>query len=283
MINVDNLTKKYGSNLALNKINLDLEKGKVYGLVGENGAGKTTLINCIAKVIKNYSGKIEIENIKIGFMPQDAALEEEITAENLLLFFYLLDDEKNALENVNKSLKLTDCYDFKDKKIKELSHGMRRRVMIAQALLHDPELIILDEPTSGLDPKVVIEVRGIIKKLKSKGKTLFISSHNTQDIEDACDYLIFIEKGIIKKKEKINEYRGNSIIKLLLDKSLSKKEVELLRKIKNIKDVKINDNEVLISIKDNNLVNDTINKITKYNINFVNIRIGREIDDIFKN
>ena len=155
--------------------------------------------------------------------------------------------------------------------------------MIAQALLHDPELIILDEPTSGLDPKVVIEIREIIKKLKSKGKTLFISSHNTQDIEDACDYLIFIENGIIKKKEKINEYRGSNIIKLLLDKSLSKKEVELLRKIKNIKDVKANNNEVLISIKDSSLVNDTVNKITKYNINFVNIRIGREIDDIFKN
>ena len=286
MIKITNLSKKYRNDLVLNNINLNIKKGKTYGLVGENGAGKTTLINCITKVIKDYGGSIQCnfkENL-LGFMPQDALLEEDTTPEKLLTFFYSLYDknDKNLLKNVNNALKVAGCYEVKDKKIKTLSHGMKRRIMIAQAILHDPEFIILDEPTSGLDPKVIIEIRSLIKKLKNKGKTLFISSHNTRDIEEICDYLIFIDNGIIKKEEEMQNYRGNNLIKITLNGKLKESDISLLNKIKNIEKIKQDNNELLIFIKDKNSLNQTINNILKNDIEFINIRTGKEIDDIFK-
>ena len=281
MIMINNLIKKYGRNLVLNNLNLKIEKGKTYGLVGENAAGKTTLINCITNIIKDYKGEIKynFDQKLLGFMPQDAVLEEDLTPEKLLLFFSSLNNYNN--KNVSWALKFAGCYDFRDKKIKNLSHGMRRKVMFAQAILNNPDLVILDEPTSGLDPKIIIGIRQLIKKLKNKGKTILISSHNTQDIEEICDRLLFLENGVLKQ-QKINDYRGSNMIKILLKSRSNNNLFDDIKKIKNVLKVKLDNMELIIFIRNEKLLNNTLKNIIGKNLDFVNIRVGREVDDIFK-
>ncbi len=282
MIMINNLIKTYGHNLVLNNLNLNIEEGKTYGLVGENGAGKTTLINCITKIIKDYQGEIKYnfnEN-SLGFMPQDALLEEDLTPEKLLLFFSSLNNYNK--KNISWALKFSGCYDFKDRKIKNLSHGMRRRVIFAQTILNRPKFIIMDEPTSGLDPKVIIEIRQLIKKLKNLGSTMLISSHNTMDIEDLCDHLLFLENGVLKRQEDINIYRGNNIIKITLKDRLNEKLLNYIKNLKNVSKISFKNNELTIFIKNEKLLNNTLKLIINKGLNFINIKEGRDIDDMFK-
>ena len=282
MIMINGLSKKYGKNLALDNINLKIEKGKTYGLIGENGAGKTTLINCITGIIKDYKGNVKYSFNKnsLGFMPQDAALEEDITPEKLLLFFSSLNNSNH--KNISWALKFTGCHEFKNKKIKNLSHGMRRRVMFAQAVLSNPDFVVLDEPTSGLDPKIIIEIRQLIKKLKNDEKTILISSHNTQDIEEICDHLLFLENGTLKKQQDIKNYRGNNLIKILLKSELSDNLAGEIKKIKNVLKLSLENKELTIFIKNEKLLNNTLNEIINKNLDFVSIRVGKEVNDIFK-
>ena len=207
MIEVRNLTKKYGDHFAIQDISFSLEKGKIYGLLGPNGAGKSTTMNIMTGYIAATSGEVIIEGHDIfkeaeeakkhiGYLPEIPPLYMDMTVWEYL--FTVADlkgvpksERKSMIGDVMEKVMLTN---MKDRLIKNLSKGYKQRVGIAQTLIGNPDIIILDEPTVGLDPKQIIEIRTLIKRL-GEDHTVLISSHILSGIGAVCDHVVIINKG----------------------------------------------------------------------------------------
>ena len=207
MIEVRNLTKKYGDHFAVQDISFSLEKGKIYGLLGPNGAGKSTTMNIMTGYIAATSGEVIIEGHDIfkeaeeakkhiGYLPEIPPLYMDMTVWEYL--FTVADlkgvpksERKSMIGDVMEKVMITN---MKDRLIKNLSKGYKQRVGIAQTLLGNPDIIILDEPTVGLDPKQIIEIRTLIKQL-GEDHTVLISSHILSEIGAVCDHVVIINKG----------------------------------------------------------------------------------------
>lgn len=207
MIEVRNLTKKYGDHFAVQDISFSLEKGKIYGLLGPNGAGKSTTMNIMTGYIAATSGEVIIEGHDIfkeaeeakkhiGYLPEIPPLYMDMTVWEYL---FTVADLKGVSKSERKSM-ITDVMEkvmitnMKDRLIKNLSKGYKQRVGIAQTLIGNPDIIILDEPTVGLDPKQIIEIRTLIKQL-GEDHTVLISSHILSEIGAVCDHVVIINKG----------------------------------------------------------------------------------------
>lgn len=207
MIEVRNLTKKYGDHFAVQDISFSLEKGKIYGLLGPNGAGKSTTMNIMTGYIAATSGEVIIEGHDIfkeaeeakkhiGYLPEIPPLYMDMTVWEYL---FTVADLKGVPRSERKSM-ITDAMEkvmitnMKDRLIKNLSKGYKQRVGIAQTLIGNPDIIILDEPTVGLDPKQIIEIRTLIKRL-GEDHTVLISSHILSEIGAVCDHVVIINKG----------------------------------------------------------------------------------------
>ena len=207
MIEVRNLTKKYGDHFAVQDISFSLEKGKIYGLLGPNGAGKSTTMNIMTGYIAATSGEVIIEGHDIfkeaeeakkhiGYLPEIPPLYMDMTVWEYL---FTVADLKGVPKSERKSM-ITDVMEkvmitnMKDRLIKNLSKGYKQRVGIAQTLIGNPDIIILDEPTVGLDPKQIIEIRTLIKQL-GEAHTVLISSHILSEIGAVCDHVVIINKG----------------------------------------------------------------------------------------
>ncbi len=195
---------------ALKDLNLEIYKGEIFGFLGPNGAGKSTTIKILMGLIFPTEGKFLINGIEghdisykrfIGYLPENPAFYEYLTAEELLTFVgrtFEMDDKKIKIET-ERLLKLLDLFDARKRYIRSYSKGMIQRLGLAQALIHDPEILILDEPMSGLDPLGRILVRDIILELRDRGKTVFMSTHILNDIEILCDRVGIIVQGTLKK------------------------------------------------------------------------------------
>jgi ABC-2 type transport system ATP-binding protein len=244
-IEVNNLTKYYGPNLVLNNLSLKVPKNTVYGLLGINGAGKTTTFGILSGFIKKYQGEYKI-NGKLSVLPQDARLYTGRSIKSQLQFFAKLGGSNpNKIEeeviNVLKKVGLENKINSKPEK---LSHGMNKRLLVAQALLSEPEIIFLDEPLSGLDPKNSYEMKKVIADLK-KDKTVIISSHILADIEELCEYVGIIHNGKCRHEGKLVDIQNeNSTILFKVNKSLDK---NIFAAIKEIKSIAIN-NQTEVSI-----------------------------------
>lgn len=207
MIEVRNLTKKYGDHFAVQDISFSLEKGKIYGLLGPNGAGKSTTMNIMTGYIAATSGEVIIEGHDIfkeaeeakkhiGYLPEIPPLYMDMTVWEYL--FTVADlkgvpksERRSMIGDVMEKVMITN---MKDRLIKNLSKGYKQRVGIAQTLIGNPDIIILDEPTVGLDPKQIIEIRTLIKQL-GEDHTVLISSHILSEIGAVCDHVVIINKG----------------------------------------------------------------------------------------
>ena len=221
---------------ALNKLNLNVKKGQIYGFLGPNGAGKTTTLKCIVGILEADSGDIIIDgkNIrgnelyfknKIGFLPEQIGLYGRLTAKESLEFyggFYNLAGDK--IEQIGKEL-LAKLGLEKDanRKVHEYSLGMKKRLALCIALLNEPEILILDEPTSGLDPRGVKALRILLKDLNKKGLTILLSSHVLSEVQEICTHVGIINKGKLIREESIKDVR----------KEIEKKSIKLLLKVKN--------------------------------------------------
>ncbi|MBE7050522.1 MAG: ATP-binding cassette domain-containing protein [Ruminococcaceae bacterium] len=205
MIEIKNLTKKYGNKTVLDNISFTVNSGEILGFLGPNGAGKSTTMNIITGYIASTSGSVSIDGIdimddakaykkKIGYLPEIPPLYLDMTVREYLEFVCgIKDADTSCIEKILEEVRILDV---KDRLIKNLSKGYRQRVGIAQALVGDPELLILDEPTVGLDPMQIIDIRNVISELGKK-KTLFISSHILSEINAVCDRVLIINKGKI--------------------------------------------------------------------------------------
>lgn len=215
-LQITNLTKKFGEQTALNNINLNIEKNEIVGLLGPNGAGKSTLMKSITGVVKIDEGEIlfndknitqcPIESKKnIGFLPENNPLYQEMFVKEYLNF--VADIHKIPSERIDEVIELVGITPEKSKKISQLSKGYKQRVGLAQAILHQPDLLILDEPTNGLDPNQIIEIRNVIKEI-GKEKTIILSTHIMQEVEALCSRVILIHKGNILQDTSIEEFKG---------------------------------------------------------------------------
>ena len=209
MIQVENITKKYGSFTAVNDISFEIEEGEIVGFLGPNGAGKSTTMNMITGFIEPTSGKIIIDgyNIskkpkkakrQIGYMPEGVPLYTDLTVKEFVTYMAELKGvpKKERKEKVEKALEDTGLIDVKNKLTRNLSRGYKQRVSMAGALVSNPKVIILDEPTVGLDPKQVTEIRALIKNL-GKEHTVILSSHILSEVSQICNRVIIINKGKI--------------------------------------------------------------------------------------
>ncbi|MCB0685992.1 MAG: gliding motility-associated ABC transporter ATP-binding subunit GldA [Saprospiraceae bacterium] len=231
---VKNLEKRYGEQKALAGINFSIDSGEIVGLLGPNGAGKTTTMKILSGFMDVYDGEASINGLDvhkspleikqlIGYLPEHNPLYLDMYVREYLTFIasiYRLDKVKERVSNI---IDLTGLKAEQHKLIKALSKGYRQRVGLAQALIHDPEILILDEPTTGLDPNQLVEIRQLIKNIGAE-KTIVFSSHIMQEVQAICDRVIILNRGVLVADDKI-DYLDQALNKqreilLELDKSL---------------------------------------------------------------
>lgn len=215
-LQIIHLNKKFGEQVALNDINLEIGNSEIIGLLGPNGAGKSTLMKSIVGVLKIDEGQIlfngndvtenEITTKKnMGFLPENNPLYPEMYVKEYLNF--VADIHQIAKERVDEVIELVGITPEKSKKISQLSKGYKQRVGLAQAIVHSPDLLILDEPTNGLDPNQIIEIRNVIKEI-GRQKTVILSTHIMQEVEALCSRVILIHQGNIIQDSQIEEFKG---------------------------------------------------------------------------
>ncbi|WHY88056.1 ABC transporter ATP-binding protein [Neobacillus novalis] len=229
MIEIIDLTKKYGKFTALDSLNLTIEKGTVFGFVGQNGAGKSTTFSILATLLSPTSGTAYINghNIskepkavrsQIGYMPDFFGVYDQLKTVEYLDFYGasygISQSERSKL--IPQLLELVNLTQKQDSYVDVLSRGMKQRLCLARSLIHDPEVLILDEPASGLDPRARVEMREILKELKNMGKTILISSHILPELAEMCDTIGIIDQGRLVAEGSVNEIqqrlRGEKLI-----------------------------------------------------------------------
>lgn len=288
MIEVKNVTKKYGSFVAVDDISFTIKDGEVVGFLGPNGAGKSTTMNIITGFIEQTEGNVAVNGFdtvkkskkakkEIGYMPEGVPLYTDLTVKEFVTYMAELRkvDRKQKKENVQKILKETGLDTMQNKLIKNLSRGQKQRVSLAGTLVGDPKVIILDEPTVGLDPKQITEIRSLIKNLGKK-HTVILSSHILSEVSQICDKVIIINKGKIvatdtpeNLEKKVSD---NNVIYVTVEDNenkleLMKDKIEGIKSIKLVKTNEDNTKQYEISGKDNINLNKIIfSEFAKENI-----------------
>lgn len=212
-IQVVNLCKFYGKQKAVNDISFEAMPGNILGFLGPNGAGKSTTMKILAGYLPQSSGKATVSGFdtltqslevrkRIGYLPENNALYHEMYVKEFLSFVADIHQVKDKKSRIAEVVSLTGLSKEQHKKIGELSKGYKQRVGLAQAIIHDPEVLILDEPTSGLDPNQLIEIRNLIKTL-GETKTVIFSTHIMQEVEAICSNVIIINKGEIVANDSV--------------------------------------------------------------------------------
>lgn len=237
MLEIKNITKQFEKKLAVNNISFNVEKGKIFGIVGRNGAGKSTTFRMILNLIKPTSGTItyngeKIDSVlldKIGYLPEEGSLIPTYTVLELCEYYGALKlmTREDIRKNLIKWLEIFNITEYLNKKIKDLSKGNKQKIQFIVSVLHNPEILILDEPFSGLDPISVEELKSAILKLREENKVIIFSSHIMDHVEALCESIMIINKGnsllqgkledIVKNYE-INGKKNNSLNDIFIDK-----------------------------------------------------------------
>ena len=288
MIEVKNITKKYGNFTAVDNINFKIEEGEIIGLLGPNGAGKSTTMNMITGYIEPTEGEIVINGYdiskkprkaksQIGYMPEGVPLYSDLTVKEFVTYMAELKkvDRKTRKEKVEKIIEQTGLKDVEKKLTRNLSRGYKQRVSMAGALVGKPKILILDEPTVGLDPKQITEIRALIKEL-GKTHTVILSSHILSEVSQICNKVIIINKGkivAVDTPENLEKkVANNNTTYVTVEDTENKMETikETIPEIKEIKLIKENEDGTkqyaLESDKDVDLRKIVFNEFAKENI-----------------
>ena len=279
MIEVTNLTKKYGDHIAVDHLSFRVEKGQIYGFLGPNGAGKSTTMNIITGYLAASEGTVTIDGKdvqkdpeeakrSIGYLPELPPLYVDMTVREYLEFVAELKKvpKKERKQQIDEVMEMTQITDMQQRLIRNLSKGYRQRVGLAQAILGYPEVIILDEPTVGLDPKQIIEIRTLIKDLKKK-HTVILSSHILSEVSAVCDYVLIISHGKLVASDtpenlgKLAE--GSNTLEMLIkgEKSQIKQALESIEGVNSVtieKDEKQNLWSTKVSTEENNDIREKV-------------------------
>ena len=245
IIEVNNLGRKYGDEFAIRNLSFQITKGEIFGLIGPNGAGKTTTIRILCCLVSptegdarigglNLNDRINSNKIRkmIGYVPDNVGLYERMSAyENLLFYGKLYDYPKSELPgNIEKYLRIVDLWDERNKPVGSYSKGMKQKVALARALVHEPELLILDEPTANLDPESARNIRDLILNLKKEGRTILFNTHNLDEAQRVCDRIGVLKTTLraVDTPENLREKYGNEKLILVKLESVTDKIVETL-------------------------------------------------------
>ena len=234
-IEIKNLSKTYDNGFkALSNINLEINKGEIFAMLGPNGAGKTSLISIICGIVKPTSGKITVENFdiikdyretrsRIGLVPQELTLEQFETVFNNVSYSRGLYGKKPDPKHIEKVLKQLTLWDKKDLILRQLSGGMKRRVLIAKALSHEPQILFLDEPTAGVDVELRQEMWKVVKSLRETGVTIILTTHYIEEAEAIADRVGVINQGeiiIVEEKSELLKKMGHKILTVELQQEI---------------------------------------------------------------
>jgi len=265
MINIENLTKKFGEISAVEGLTFQVEEGEVFGFLGPNGAGKTTTIRMLCCLISKTSGEATIGDYHIGkaidslqirkmigLVPDNVGLYDDLTAfENLDFYGKLYEcPERRRRENIERFLKMLDLWERKDTRAGSFSKGMKQKLALARALVHEPKILFMDEPTANLDPESAKTVRDFIMELKKQGRTIFLNTHNLDEAQRVCDRIGIIKKTLltIGTPEQLRESlsKPKTVIRLaqVTDSMLSTLRTVIPNKIE------VSDKKLLIDVTD---------------------------------
>jgi ABC-2 type transport system ATP-binding protein len=256
-IRIENLSKRYGQQKAVDQVSFEVKTGEILGFLGPNGAGKSTTMKMITGYIGIGGGEVLIgeksvqehgDTLKkhIGYLPENNPLYQDMPVIDYLWFCADLQGLTKAkiAERVRLMVRLCGLNAEKHKKIGELSKGFRQRVGLAQAMIHDPEILILDEPTSGLDPNQIVEIRKLIREL-GKEKTVILSTHILPEVEATCDHILIINKGKIVANGTPESLRkqatGQEVLKIRIEDGPSEQVLHELRRISSVDLVEVTD------------------------------------------
>ncbi len=259
LISINNLSKIYDNGFeALKNINLDIKKGEIFAMLGPNGAGKTTLISIVCGIVKPTSGKVSVENFdiindyretrsRIGLVPQELTLEQFETVFNNVSYSRGLYGKKPDPLYIQKVLKQLSLWDKKDLGLRQLSGGMKRRVLIAKALSHEPSILFLDEPTAGVDVELRKEMWKVVEDLRETGVTIILTTHYIEEAEAIADRVGVINQGeliIVEQKKELLKKMGNKILTVELQE-----EVEKIPEKLNKYNLTLGDNNISLNYK----------------------------------
>lgn len=293
---VKDITKIYGEQKALDTVSFEVRSGEIVGFLGPNGAGKSTMMKIITCFIPPTSGSVSVcgydtaeESIKVrqnvGYLPENNPLYLDMYVKEYLEFIAGLHKVKNTKAKIAEMIDITGLEVEQKKKIGALSKGYRQRVGLAQALIHDPNVLILDEPTSGLDPNQLTEIRALIKKI-GKEKTVMLSTHIMQEVEAVCDTVIIINKGKIVANSKASEiYKTTSSQQVFTVEFGSSVAENMLMKIDGVISVElVNDNIWEIhSRSDKDIRNDIFHFGVEHKIPVLTLqKQEQKLEDVFK-
>ncbi len=298
------VSKKYHNLLALDNVSFEIKEGEIFGYIGPNGAGKTTTMKILVGLLDDFQGQVSIGGYQIpkqkdkihkllGYIPQNVAFQEWRTVNHALKTFGKLSNlSKTEVENrIPKILDLLSLGGVRHKKITQLSGGMIQKVGLAQALLHDPKLLILDEPLGGLDPLSRRQFKEILLNLKKKGTTILFSSHILSDVQDIADRIGIISHGKIKHIVTLNELKSNFSSKKTVEVLLSyaSEKWQKLRAIKNVSRVEqTSPGRILVNLEtgadEDQVFNDIVQSVAKLGIRIKGLTfLSPSLDEIYLN
>jgi ABC-2 type transport system ATP-binding protein len=266
MIDLQNLTRKFGNLTAVDNVTLHVEEGEVFGFLGPNGAGKTTTVRMLCCLIGKTSGEARIGNYTIdteanclkirqmvGFLPENVGLYDSLSAYQNLDFYGQLYEvpENKRRENIERLLTLLGIWERKEDAVGTFSKGTKQKIAIARALIHDPQVLFLDEPTANLDPEASKTVRDFILELKKEKRTIFLNTHNLDEAERLCDRIAILKTKLIAvdspKNLERSLYNRKTIVHL---QSVTSSITAAVEKLGSIKNVRVSDNKLILDIDD---------------------------------
>ena len=262
MLHIEKLTKKFGDVLAVEDLNLEVAEGEVFGFLGPNGAGKTTTVRMLTSLIAPTSGSATVSGFKLGMQDSDIrraagvltetpGMYDNLSAEYNLRIFAELYEVKDVKGQIEKYLKMLGLYDRRSDSAGTFSKGMKQKLAIARALLHEPRVLFLDEPTAGLDPEAAHLVRDFIEELKNEGRTIFICTHNLDEADRLCDRVGVFKTHLLVVDTPANLRKSVFGRKVVFHLRIANEEIaSIIRKLPFVQEVKVVENKLLVTLED---------------------------------
>jgi ABC-2 type transport system ATP-binding protein len=303
-VTINNVTKNFRAFQALDDVSFTIQEGEIFGYIGPNGAGKTTTMKILVGLISNFQGEITIGGLRLpkdkdeihkllGYLPQNVAFQDWRTIDHALTTFGKISglNETQVEDRIPKVLELIGLADVRHKKVSHLSGGMLQKVGLAQALLHEPKLLVLDEPLGGLDPLSRHQFKGIVQKLAEEGATILFSSHILSDVQDVADRIGIISHGRIKQVGTINELKTRLVHQKTVEVMLSgtSDKWDKLSAIENVSQVtQPQPGIVLLDLKsgtdEDQAINDIVAKVVELGIRIRGVwKLEPSLDQIYFN
>jgi len=271
MLKVENVTKYYGDNLAVDDLSFTIGEGEIFGLLGVNGAGKTTTFRMIMGLLAPTEGKITLNGKKvdydlcekIGFLTEERSLLTKLTVKEQAIYYGTLKGmkEKDILKKLDYWLDRFGVSDYKERKIKELSKGNQQKIQFITAIIHEPDLLVLDEPFTGLDPINVESFMSVIREFKQKGKMIIFSSHRMEHVELFCEKLVILKKGRAVLSGNLKDIKKNYQKKII--RISGDVDIDNLKNTKGVIDVIKENLEIVVKIESDKFIENVFEVVKK--------------------